>query len=332
MKSHPKVSVIVPTYGHGHYILQTLNTVFDQTFRDFEVIVVNDGSPDDTEVVLQDLIKLKRIRYVWQSNQGVAAARNHGISLARGEYVAFLDDDDCWPDDKLEWQVAALEEGDIVAIGGTAIFLRGGERVVESEADGTEKMIRYAELFNGCPFVSPGLVMIRKDALDRTGGFDPDIWGADDHDLWFGLAAEGNLVKQARPSLIYRCHDSNASLDSLRMLMNSKKVVDKRLKGISGSGREQYKRMGYHYLFRWRGALCLREAVGGLLRFPPQIGMVWRNIKGIVLCFGGSMLEDATIRSLFWQELKSGAKELPERLRERLAGAGREGTTVRCDQ
>lgn len=332
MNSAPEVSVVVPAYGHAHHILETLGSVFAQTFRDFEVIVVNDGSPDNTEEVLHELIETKRIRYVRQRNQGVAAARNHGISLAQGRFVALLDDDDYWPADKLEWQVAALKKIDAVAIGGTAIFLRGDQRIAECQTDGTQKEIRYSDLFDGCPFISPGLVLIRKEALDRAGGFDPEIWGADDHDLWFGLAAVGNLVKRAHPSLMYRCHDSNASLDSLRMLLNSKKVVDKRLNGISGIGRDQLKRMGYHYLFRWRGALCLREAVGGLLRFPPQIAMVRRNIRGIVLCFGGPMLEDATIRSLFWQELKSGAKELPERLRELLAGAGREETTVRCDQ
>ena len=102
------VSVIVPTYKHRDFVLATLDSVFAQTFTDYEVIVVNDGSPDDTADVLRPLAEAGRIRYVEQENQGQAAARNRGIAQARGEFVALLDDDDLWPPDKLEWQVGCL--------------------------------------------------------------------------------------------------------------------------------------------------------------------------------------------------------------------------------
>ena len=94
------VSVIIPTYNHVDYVAETLETVFAQTFGDYEVIVVNDGSPDGTAEVLRPSREAGRIRYIEQANAGQAAARNRGLAEARGEFIAFLDDDDLWPPDK----------------------------------------------------------------------------------------------------------------------------------------------------------------------------------------------------------------------------------------
>jgi glycosyltransferase involved in cell wall biosynthesis len=102
--SDPLISVIIPTYRHRDFILRTLDSVFAQTRGDYEIIVVNDGSPDDTKTVLTPLVDAGRIRYVEQPNGGQSQARNRGLELARGKYIAFLDDDDLWPPDKLEWQ------------------------------------------------------------------------------------------------------------------------------------------------------------------------------------------------------------------------------------
>src|ERR1700719_2929443 len=104
----PAVSVIIPTYNHRDFVLDAIESVFAQTFTDYEVIVVNDGSPDDTASVLAPLASAGRIRYLEQANAGQGAARNRGIAQARGEFIALLDDDDRWPADKLEWQVGEL--------------------------------------------------------------------------------------------------------------------------------------------------------------------------------------------------------------------------------
>ncbi|MBA2437335.1 MAG: glycosyltransferase family 2 protein, partial [Acidimicrobiia bacterium] len=104
------ISVVVPTYNHRDFVLQALESAFAQTFTDIEVIVVNDGSGDDTEALLRPLVQAGRIAYLEQENQGQAAARNRGWQAARGKYVAFLDDDDLWPPGKLEWQARVLEE------------------------------------------------------------------------------------------------------------------------------------------------------------------------------------------------------------------------------
>src|SRR5438128_5360345 len=115
----PRVSVVIPTYRRQDMIINTLESVFLQTFQDFEVIVVNDGSPDETAQLLAPLAASGRIRYLEKCNQGQAAARNRGLAEATGEFISFLDDDDLWPADKLEWQVSYLERNpSIAAVGG----------------------------------------------------------------------------------------------------------------------------------------------------------------------------------------------------------------------
>jgi glycosyltransferase involved in cell wall biosynthesis len=174
----PKVTVIIPTYNHGQFISQTLESVFFQKFRDFELIVVNDGSPDDTEETLRPHIESGKIRYIRQENQGVAAARNRGAAEARGAYLAFLDDDDCWPPDKLEWQVAVMESCDAVMVAG----INDSERLPLS-VDVLSKAPPFVpsiyDFFKRNMIGSPGQTLIRRVAFDAVGGFDPEVWGMD---------------------------------------------------------------------------------------------------------------------------------------------------------
>ena len=105
---NPKVSVVIPTYNRAAKVQDAIESVLAQTFSDLEVIVVDDGSSDDTGKVLSEAFG-DRIRYYAQANQGASVARNKGIAEARGEWIAFLDSDDLWEKDKLEWQFKALE-------------------------------------------------------------------------------------------------------------------------------------------------------------------------------------------------------------------------------
>ena len=125
-KPDPIVSVIIPTYNHCHLILDTLNSVFTQTFTDYELLLVNDGSPDDTQAAVKSIVEERGIRYFEQPNAGMAPARNVGLSHARGEFIALLDDDDLWPPDKLEWQVEALRANP------DAVMVYGGMRALDA--------------------------------------------------------------------------------------------------------------------------------------------------------------------------------------------------------
>jgi glycosyltransferase involved in cell wall biosynthesis len=259
----PRVSVIIPAYNHAEFIGAAIDSVLAQTYRDFEIIVVNDGSPDDTEQVLQNYIENGQIRYFRQENQGVAEARNRGALLAVGEYLAFLDDDDRWPADKLEWQVTVMEAASTVVVGGA----HDGDR--HSYRNGLAGVGDYQALptqvfFTSNPFGSPGQTLIRRAAFDAVGGFDSDIWGVDDLDIWIRLSCMGEVRKYSRLALFYRVHASNASHDHVRMSHNLKKVISKNC-GIDGFDNiKRLDRLGHRYLFNysgkkmiWRAGACL---------------------------------------------------------------------------
>jgi glycosyltransferase involved in cell wall biosynthesis len=259
----PKVSVIIPAYRHAEFIGAAIDSVLVQTYRDFEVIVVNDGSPDDTEEVLRPYIEGGQIRYFWQENQGAAAARNHGAKMAEGELLAFLDDDDQWLSDKLEWQVKVMEDSDTVVVGG----LNDGDRHLrqnESTRVDTYETLPTHVFFRGNPFGSPGQTLIRRTAFDAVGGFDQGIWGADDLDIWIRLSRLGEVRKYSRLSLFYRSHDFNASHNYNRMALNLKKVISKNcdIEGLENI--KKLDRLGHRYLFNsfgkkmiWRAGACL---------------------------------------------------------------------------
>lgn len=227
MSHSPTVSVVVPTYRHAELVEQTLASVSAQSFGDHEVIVVNDGSPDDTASRLLPLVERGEIRYVEQANAGQGAARNRGLAEARGTYVAFLDDDDLWPPDKLAWQVACLqsEPEAVMVYGYHAKLLPDG--TVEADdpipwrPSGDVK--REFRLRNW--LLSPGQTLMRTADVRAIGGFDERIWGSDDWDLYVRLAARGRFVFLPRIALHYRVHDANASRHAVRHARNHLRVA-----------------------------------------------------------------------------------------------------------
>lgn len=224
----PLVSIIVPTYNHQDYVQETLESIFSQTFHDYEVIVVNDGSPDNTRSVLLPYTKSGRIRYIEQTNHGQAAARNHGLALSSGEFVAFLDDDDLWPSDKLEWQVDFLRKNPLVnAVGGRHL---SAAPLYSPTTGDTRTELDVAALYRWAGFISPGAVLFRATCLREIGGFDPCLWGSDDYDLYLRVARVSPIVLVDRLALWYRLHESNASKQAGRLLHNVTKCLNSHLR------------------------------------------------------------------------------------------------------
>ncbi|MDP9174168.1 MAG: glycosyltransferase family 2 protein [Planctomycetota bacterium] len=261
----PSVSVVIPTYNHQDYILETLASVFAQTFTDYEIIVVNDGSPDDTSEMLRPLVRQGRIRLIEQPNAGQAAARNRGVAEAKGEFIALLDDDDVWPLEKLEWQVAAMRKSGYAAIGGITGFIEEGIFAAPCQIDGPSE-ISVSSLFCGNPFHSPGQVLIRRSVLEAIGGFDESIWGADDLDLYMRIAMVGPILHINRCALFYRTHAANASNAVERMFWNSRAVIKKNLGKLPMKARGNARRSAYRWLYCYAG----RRVVEGSLRYPKR--------------------------------------------------------------
>ena len=214
---------------------------------------MNDGSPDDTAAVLRPLIEAGRIHtFIDQENAGQGAARNRGIAAAGGQYIALLDDDDLWPEDKLEWQVARLEQNPRVGVvyGWPAPIDADDEPVVPTDAYGNPLAWPwncptgdiYRDLTHRCWLVSPGQALVRRAALANPA-FDPDLRGCDDWDLWLRLAENWEFHFEDRPALFYRMHGGNASRDTLKMRQNEFKLLHKHLIHTLSAGNVEH--------FRW---------------------------------------------------------------------------------
>ena len=210
---NPKISVVIPTYNRADKVLSAIESVLSQTYPDLEVIVVDDGSTDDTGQVLGEAFG-HRIRYYAQPNQGASVARNKGISEARGEWIAFLDSDDFWEKDKLEWQLKALERFGSHCGGcytdvrffnhpetQTMFELAEMSYRHEAEMGVNDEVLRLLVRPGGAGMVvCPSSVLARSDVVRRTG-FNPKLRYSEDSDFLFRLAMlTGFVTSTARSS------------------------------------------------------------------------------------------------------------------------------------
>jgi len=188
--TRPRVSVVIPTYNYEIYIAEAVESVLAQTYQDFELIVVDDGSTDNTHSVLEPY--LDRITYLYQENQGRSLARNRGIQVAQGEYIAFLDADDWFLPHKLELQTHFLDEhpeAGMVA-GGWVETDEQGKTLRRGEPWHWKPHLGLAECVMGVP-VTPSTVQVRRCWLDAVGLFDESLDWNEDQDLYLRLVADG---------------------------------------------------------------------------------------------------------------------------------------------
>jgi hypothetical protein len=192
----PTVSVIIPAYNTAAYIVETLDSVFAQTFTDFEVIVINDGSPDTDK--LEKIIEpyLERIVYLKQENRGPSAARNAGIRCARGEYIAFLDSDDSWLPQYLAEQFRLFENSTGLSMVYCDALLFGQSPLSGKsyfQAFPPRNLVTFESLLKGCS-IFMHCVVVRKRVLFEAGLFDEELRLLEDIHLWLRIAYRGGLI------------------------------------------------------------------------------------------------------------------------------------------
>lgn len=186
--NNPRVSVVVPSFNYAHFLPETLDSVLAQTFKSFELIVVDDGSTDNTKEVMKPYLNDPRVRYVYQENRGPSAARNTGIRESRGQLIAFVDPDDLWYPTKLQKQLALMESGEI----GLCYCL--AEHIDEAgnplpdisfphPPGATYKDLLYVNWIVG----SSSSVLVRKEIFDEAGLFDESMKGLEDLDMWIRI-------------------------------------------------------------------------------------------------------------------------------------------------
>ena len=186
-KTNPSVSVIIPTFNRGWVLRTAIESVLVQTWRDFELIVVDDGSTDDTSEILYSYGPA--IKVIRQVNAGVSAARNRGVRSAGGGLIAFLDSDDRWLPDKLKVQVGYFKSRPETVICQTEeVWIRNGKRVNPKKVHQKPSGRIFRASLALC-LVSPSAVMLRRSLFDKIGGFDETLPACEDYDLWLRVSA-----------------------------------------------------------------------------------------------------------------------------------------------
>ncbi len=210
----PKVSVIIPTYNRNKLVLDAIDSVLEQTFQNFEIIIVDDGSTDNTKTHIDSYQKKDtRIKYIFQENQGVSIARNTGLEAAQGEYIAFLDSDDRFLIDKLERQVFILENHHDIGLIYSKILV---ENTITKElgswghafSGALEKTEMHQKIFKRHLFFYIGTTLIRKEVIGNIK-FDPRMKTGEDFLFYLLLSKKAKFYGIDEPlSLVRREHES----------------------------------------------------------------------------------------------------------------------------
>ena len=256
----PLVSVVIPTWNRAHYLETALASALAQTLREREILVVDDGSTDDTPRVLDS--HAGAIRVVRQEHLGVAAARNRGIAEARGEWVAFLDSDDAWEPEALERMIAAARahpEAGLVTL-----------RAQAMSADGTLLGRTYGKHSSGPWFTTESLLtgdgggvltpMVERSLYLELGGFDESLRSAEDVDMWLRLSLRTRMYTSGEPLLRVRAHPDNLSrdrsLNARMMLVVLEKLEREHPEWVRDHGRAYRRALGKEHLRAGRELLA----------------------------------------------------------------------------
>jgi glycosyltransferase involved in cell wall biosynthesis len=270
MKPDPQVSVIIPTYNRRDLLPETIDSVLAQRDVAFEVIVVNDGSTDDTARIIQPYSDSGQIRYLEQQNAGQSKARNLGLANAKGEFVVFLDDDDLWPEDRLARHVKALEDDpDAAGVFGAVMSFSGS--LPEGDASTPVAILRREDFVRGNRVNSPGASTLRKSAVDSINGFTLKTIGADDWDFWIRLTSQSYLRGVAGIGLFYRQHPQAISRNTEIMLRSSLEVLNRHFASRDKCTRREVTA----YVMNYVGAKASDDAWASL--FGGEVGSFFRK-------------------------------------------------------
>lgn len=212
----PKVSVIIPSYNRAKLLGRAIDSVLHQTFSDYEIIVVDDGSKDNTKDVLKAYDG--KIKYIYQANRGISGARNQGIKEARGEYIAFLDSDDSWIPEKLAEQIKVLEANKNVGIVYSKLQMindKGEHCGVKPKHKSGKNFRELIEIGGDIPTSS---VMARRECFEKVGVFDESLQQMEDIDMWIRIAKNYDLYEITDKILAYYYrHDEQVTRNRMKV-------------------------------------------------------------------------------------------------------------------
>ena len=231
----PPISVVIPTYNRARFILEALESVLVQTYPVDEIIVVDDGSTDNTAELVASL--RSRVTYIVQSNAGPGAARNRGVRSARGEWIAFLDSDDRWDPEHIAQIIENLSK-----CPNAAMAYCGKRWVYEDGQVMTDVPLQvsfpsgwiFRDLFEANYISSASVVMVKRQAFLDAGGFDERFRSiAEDYDLWMRISAVAQIVAVPAYTVLYRRHDSNLTHQAVKQVRADLEVLKNAMRMIA---------------------------------------------------------------------------------------------------
>jgi teichuronic acid biosynthesis glycosyltransferase TuaG len=212
------IAVIMPAYNAARFIGESIQSVINQTYENWELIIVDDGSTDDTKTIVSIFLHDNRIKYIFQKNAGQASARNNGINKSKANYIAFLDSDDTWEKDKLSKQIEYFENDNIDLVYGPSYIMNSnGERHIlkmTPEVGIYSGQFLVNKLILGSFFIPMLTVMVKKNILIQIGLFNESksIKNAEDFDLWLRIASKGFSIMCMSETLSnYRIHENQST-------------------------------------------------------------------------------------------------------------------------
>jgi len=244
----PLVSVIIPTFNRSRFFKEAIDSALAQTYSHIEIIVIDDGSTDNTKEIVKSFGK--KVRYVYQNHSELPATRNKGLGLAKGKYVAFLDDDDVWFSQKIEKEVAYLESHpNLGFIFSAAHIVDENGQKIESRALENTTPLTFKNLYNWNMIISPSVTLIRKECFDHVGMFDEDLIQSCDYDMWLRIAQEYKFDYLEAYLTNYRMHSKSLSKDLDRRATFHKMIFLKADIGRNKTWRQTRIRIARSYYF-----------------------------------------------------------------------------------
>jgi glycosyltransferase involved in cell wall biosynthesis len=223
-----KISVVMTTYNYGSFVKESINSVLSQTYKDFELIIIDDGSEDGTKKIVSKYTSDARVKYLYQDNAGQPKAKNRGIRESRGEFIAFLDADDIWMPIKLEKQLALFDESEV----GVVYSRRKWINPDGFEISGDERKLRRGKILDYIfvdNFVCFSSSVIRRSYLEQVGFFDESLPMGIDYDLWIRLASVCKFDFIDEALVKYRTGHSNLSKNTMKRYECAQKIMQKNL-------------------------------------------------------------------------------------------------------
>lgn len=290
-KEMPLVSVITPTFNREAFIQKTVDEVLAQTYGNFEHIIIDDGSTDNTRSILRPYLEDSRIRYFYQDNQGQSSARKNALSHANGDYICFLDSDNYWSKDKLERQLALFSkypEVDVV-YGDVITIDEGGNEISRKNMRRYSGHIAPQMMRDNC--VSMNTAMVRRNCFDELGGSRVNRQVADDYELWLRFSAKYEYLYVAEYFAYYRVMTNQISSDKTRRFESNEAILNDFVDQFPDAMSQKEFAQGFASFFtrkaRYLGSIGERGAavreISKALRYTPLNPIPWRGLAAVLI-------------------------------------------------